>query len=77
METLKAAAQLRQQGISVEVYPAFDKLAKQFKYANQAKIPYVLLLGEEEAKSGQVSLKNMAIGDQRTISVKELKNLKF
>lgn len=66
-ETLQAVAMLREQGISVEVYPAFDKLAKQLKYANQAGIPYVLLVGEEEAKSGQVSLKNMATGEQQTL----------
>jgi len=72
-ETLQAVSQLRQQGIAVEVYPAFDKLAKQFKYANQAKIPYVLLVGEEEAKAGQVSLKNMQSGKQETKRIEEIK----
>jgi histidyl-tRNA synthetase len=68
-ETLKAASELREQGISVEVYPAFDKLAKQFKYADQAKIPYVLIVGDEEAKTNQVSLKNMQSGEQEQLSL--------
>ena len=75
--TLKAAAKLRAQGIAVEVYPAFDKLTKQLKYANQAKIPYVLLVGEEEVKAGQVSLKNMATGQQQTTTLKNLKTFQF
>lgn len=66
-QTLRVVAKLRQQGIAVEVYPAFDKLAKQLKYANQAQIPYVLMVGEQEAKSDQVSLKNMASGEQKTM----------
>jgi histidyl-tRNA synthetase len=71
-EILKAVSQLRAKGISVEVYPAFDKLAKQLKYANQAKIPYVLIVGEEEAKSGQVALKNMATGEQKTLPIDQV-----
>lgn len=71
-ETLQAVAQLRQKGISVEVYPAFDKPAKQFKYASQAGIPYALVVGEREAELGQVSLKNMSTGEQQTLPIEKL-----
>ncbi|OGJ38294.1 MAG: histidine--tRNA ligase [Candidatus Pacebacteria bacterium RIFOXYB1_FULL_39_46] len=68
IETLKAVNQLREQGISVEIYPVFDKLGKQLKYANQNNIPWVLIVGEDEVKNNQISLKNMASGEQQTIS---------
>jgi histidyl-tRNA synthetase len=71
-ETLQAAAKLRAQGISVEVYPAFDKLTKQFKYANQAKIEFVLLVGDQEAKANQVTLKNMTSGEQKTLPLDQV-----
>lgn len=70
--TLRAVNKLRAQGVSVEVYPAFDKLGKQFKYANANNIPYVLIVGEEEVKNNQVSLKNMTDGEQETLELEEL-----
>ncbi|MFH2118180.1 MAG: histidine--tRNA ligase, partial [Candidatus Paceibacterota bacterium] len=71
-QTLQAVNQLREQNISVEVYPAFDKLGKQLKYADQNDIPYVLIVGEDEAKNDQVALKNMETGEQQTLSPEKL-----
>jgi histidyl-tRNA synthetase len=71
-ETLQAVTKLRAQGIAVEVYPAFDKLTKQFKYANQAKIDFVLVVGDEEVKANQVTLKNMVSGEQKTLPLDQL-----
>lgn len=71
-ETLQAVMQLRQKGIAVEIYPAFDKPTKQFKYANQAGIPYTLVVGEREARTGQVSVKNMITGEQQTLPIEKL-----
>lgn len=70
--TLEAVAQLRQNGTAVEIYPTVDKLAKQLKYANQNDIPYILMIGEEEAKTEQVSLKNLATGEQALLSLQAL-----
>ncbi|MBP7768812.1 histidine--tRNA ligase, partial [Candidatus Woesebacteria bacterium] len=66
--SLSLAAQLRKNGIKTEVYPAVDKLGKQFKLADQKKIPYVALIGESERATGSVTLKNMQTGDQETIA---------
>lgn len=68
-ESLKAAAQLRAAGVSVEVYPAPDKLGKQFKLADQKNIPFALVIGETEAQANQATLKNMKNGEQITDSV--------
>lgn len=69
MQSLEAATKLRDVNIPCEVVPAVEKLAKQFKLANQKKIPYVLVIGEQEAASGLVTLKNMKTGTQETLSL--------
>lgn len=73
--SLEAATKLRLAGIKTEIYPAVDKLAKQFKLANQKQIPFVLVIGQEEIENGQVTLKNMNTGEQVQCSLSEVKNL--
>lgn len=64
--------QLREAGISTELYPDAVKLGKQFKYADQKRIPFVLLVGAEEMKSGKYQLKNLASGEQNSLSITEV-----
>ncbi len=66
--------QIRAQGISAELYHTSAKLQKQLKYANDKKIPFVILIGEEEMSSGNLSLKNMQSGNQELISPEEIIN---
>ncbi len=70
--SLKVATQLRTSGIKTEVYPAVDKLGKQFKLADQKKILYVVIIGETEMAENTVALKNMKTGDQVSCTVEEL-----
>ncbi|MBW7944487.1 histidine--tRNA ligase, partial [Patescibacteria group bacterium] len=69
--SLEVAQQLRAAGISVEVYPAIDKLAKQFKLADQKQIPYVVVVGEQERAAQKVTLKTLASGAQTLLSLEE------
>jgi histidyl-tRNA synthetase len=64
-ESLKSASAIRTSGINVEVYPAEDKLGKQIKYADDKKIPFVVIIGPDEAEKGIVSLKNMKTGEEK------------
>src|SRR3989339_1738504 len=59
---LPVIQQLRRTGISTEMYPEPAKMKKQMSYANDRKIPYVALVGEEEMSSGLITLKNMELG---------------
>ncbi len=68
-QSLRVANQLRQENIATELYPAIDKIGKQFKLANQKQIPFVIIIGENEATANQVTLKNMVSGEQKTISI--------
>jgi histidyl-tRNA synthetase len=41
-------------------------------YANDKQIPYVVLVGEDEMQSGELSLKDMVSGQQEKVSVERL-----
>ena len=46
-------------------------LKKQFKYANDRNVRWVLVLGESELASGQVMVKDMQEGAQEAMTVEE------
>jgi histidyl-tRNA synthetase len=65
--SLGLAAKMRKQGLRVAVYPEFDKLGKQFKYADRLGARFVTVIGPDEAAAGQATLKDLAAGTQLTI----------
>lgn len=66
-ESVALASELRAEGLRVDLYPEADKLTKQFKYASARGIPLVIVLGAEERSRGEIALKDMRSGDQRSI----------
>ena len=52
-QELHATQALRKAGLSAELYPDPAKLKKQFKYANDRNVRWVLVLGESELASGK------------------------
>ena len=69
---IKLLNELREKGLKVSVYTEFAKLKKKFKYADQTKVPYVIVLGEEEVKTRKYSLKDMRSGEQEEVTFDEL-----
>ena len=69
-ETIKIAKKLRKNNISCMT--AFDNLSKQLEYANSLKIPYVIILGSEEAQNEKYKLKDMISGEQRDLTENQL-----
>jgi len=69
---------LRQKGVASELYLIPKKsLNKQVKYADKKNIPYVLIIGPDEAKQNKLALKNMKTGKQEVLNFDEvLKKLK-
>ena len=63
---------LRAAGISAELYPDVAKMKKQMSYANERSTPYVAMVGENELASGTIALKDMATGEQLTLTVDEV-----
>ena len=68
--------QLRDNNINSELYPTADKIKKQMNYANNKGVQFVAMVGEDEIKSGELTIKDMRSGDQSKMKVSELiKNL--
>ena len=66
-------SELRQEGISIDMYPEAAKLKKQFKYAEDLKIEYAIFIGETERNTGIVNIKNLKSGDQQSVKRDELR----
>jgi histidyl-tRNA synthetase len=66
-ESITLAAELRETGLRVDLYPEGDKIGKQFKYASSRGIPYVALIGDDERARGEVSIKDLKTGEQRSV----------
>lgn len=66
MHCLKLLRQVREAGISAEIYPDATKLPKQFTYAEKKGIPYVAIVGESEMQQGVVTLKRMGANEKGT-----------
>ena len=56
------ATELRTAGYNVEVYAGDDKLGKQLKYADRARVPLAILIGSREQEAGVVKLKDLREG---------------
>ncbi len=59
IESLMLANNLRDLGYNVEIEWETKKLKKSLDYANKEKIPYVIILGENEIKNNTIIIKNM------------------
>lgn len=72
-KSIDVAVNLREKGFKVDIYPSNDeKLGKQLKYADDKNIPSVIVIGDEEVKSGKYKLKNMKTGEQKDLSLQEI-----
>lgn len=72
MYSLPWLSQLRNNGINTEIYPEPAKLKKQMSYADNKRIPYVAIVGENEMNEGKVMLKDMKSGEQSPMNFDEL-----
>lgn len=63
-KSIELASDLRKEGINTEVYLNDKKIKAKFKYADKLKIPYVVVIGEDEIISNTVKVKNMETGEE-------------
>jgi histidyl-tRNA synthetase len=66
------ARRLREAGISAVVDLEGRKLKKSLAVANNLAARYALIVGEDEIKSGNYSLRNMATGEQQNLNEQHL-----
>ena len=70
--SLKVIKRLRDAGISAELYPESAKMKKQLGYADSMHIPFVGIIGESEIAQNMVTLKNLATGEQQSLTIEGL-----
>lgn len=71
VEAMKILAKLRDKGIAAEIYPENAKLKKQFTYAEKKGIENLIFLGEQEISEGNITIKNLISGEQKTMKTED------
>lgn len=66
---IRLATDLRNLGIKTEIYLNNKKLKAKFKYADKLKIPFVIVIGEDEIATNTVTIKNMETGEEKKASL--------
>lgn len=72
---LKIVQDLRKEGVAAETDLTGKSLKSQMKYADKIGAKYVVVIGPEEAQSGEVMLKRMSDGDKTKTNLSDLKDL--
>ena len=73
-DAIQIACKLRESGINTDIYLEEAKIKKKMKYADKWKIPYVIIVGEEEIETKILTLKNMETGEQKKLTIDEIIN---
>ncbi len=72
-QSISIVNKLRLNNIKADLYSNDQaKLDKQLKYADKKGIPYVIIIGPDEAKNNLVKLKNLKTGDQKQMKIDEV-----
>lgn len=71
-KSIEVANALRKAGINTEIYFDNKKIKAKFKYADKLNIPYVIVIGEDEIKSGLLTIKNMQEGTQEQLEIQDI-----
>ncbi len=69
---LNTAKVLRDANINTEVNYSKKSVKSMMNYANRIKVPYVIIIGEDEEKQNKVTLKNMTTGEQSKLTANEV-----
>lgn len=68
---LKMVKELRDAGISAELYMGKGNLKKQFKYADARNSPAAVIAGGDEFEKGEVSVKDLALGRELSKEIED------
>jgi len=65
----KFAEELREKGVRVEIDASNDSLGKKVRNGEMLKIPYLLVVGEKEAKAKTVTVRERGVENQETLKL--------
>ena len=66
--SIQLSENLRDGGLNTELYFEHDPLGHQIRYALKKGIPFVIIVGPDEAATGQVTIRNLSLNEQRTVT---------
>lgn len=68
----EVAQKLREKGNRVSIDYSYRKIGDQIKNADKMHIPYIICIGDEEVKTGQLKLKNLATSEEKIYTLETL-----
>ena len=72
-ETIQTIIELRDEyGVAFDLYPEITNFKKALQYANRKGYNDAIFFGSDEAKSGEVLVKNLETGQQVIVAVEDL-----
>lgn len=72
LRSMQLIKELREAGISCELYPEASKIKKQMAWANARRARHTAIIGGDELAHGTVTLKDMAMGTQQQVPFDKL-----
>lgn len=72
MVSYELMQQLRNSGISCELYHEEAKMSKQFAYAEKKNIPFTIIIGSKEIEQQYCQIKNLSTGEQQVVTFEKL-----
>ena len=66
--SIQLSENLRDGGLNTELYFERNPLGHQIRYALKKGIPFVIIVGPDEAAAGQVTIRNLPLNEQRTVT---------
>lgn len=73
--SVRTAQRLRDRGIKTDLYVGQAEMSKQLKYADQKKIPFVVIVGPSEVEQNKLTVKDMITGNQQTLGLDQAVDL--
>ena len=70
----KIAAELIAEGLRVELDTANETVGKRIRVAEMEKIPYILIVGDKEEKTGMVAVRDRGKGDLGAQKLEQFKS---
>lgn len=74
-KAVEAVINLRMLNVNVAFDFSMHKIGDQIKNADKNKIPFITVFGEDEAKSGKFKVKNLKTGEEKEVTLEEIKSI--
>ena len=72
LESLSLVQNLRENGVRAEIFYENKSFKSKMKEANRRQVDFVIIVGENEVKTREYTLKNMKTGEQSTHPIEEI-----